>query len=160
MMLIAHRGNTVGPSASENKPEYLAEAIERGFTVEVDVWTTRGGLWFGHDRAEHLVPDGWIERYASSSIFHCKNLEALVSMRLIGCHYFWHQEDEYTLTSKGVVWVYPHRPFLPTRNFICCQPDARTLPEDWRGLGGICSDYVDNLRQQKEESDGRQGSTS
>lgn len=155
MILIAHRGNTVGPSIYENEPEYAAEAIEMGFTVEVDVWASHGRLWFGHDCEDYLVPDGWLDRYAASSIFHCKNLEALEAMRQAGCHYFWHQEDKYTLTSRGVVWVYPNRPFLATQNFIYCQPDAIALPEGYRGLGGICSDYVDSLRRQKEESNGR-----
>jgi glycerophosphoryl diester phosphodiesterase len=39
MKLIAHRGNTEGPNPlEENKPEYIEEAIENGFDVEIDIW--------------------------------------------------------------------------------------------------------------------------
>ena len=27
-------------------------------------------------------------------------------------NYFWHQEDDYTLTSEGYVWVYPGKPLI------------------------------------------------
>lgn len=154
MILIAHRGNIIGPSIFENDPEYLAEIIEKGFAVEVDVWSEHGRLRLGHDRPDYLVSKGWLDRYAGACIFHCKNVEALEAMRQGGHHYFWHQEDDYTLTSKGFVWVYPNRPYLFDRNFIYCQPDATALPRNWEELGGICSDYVEILRQEKEVSNG------
>ena len=28
-------------------------------------------------------------------------------MSKMNCHYFWHQEDDYTITSKGIIWAYP-----------------------------------------------------
>ena len=36
---IAHRGNTRGPKPEkENQPEYILQAIQEGFDVEIDVW--------------------------------------------------------------------------------------------------------------------------
>ena len=36
---IAHRGNTRGPKPEkENDPEYILQAINEGFDVEIDVW--------------------------------------------------------------------------------------------------------------------------
>ena len=36
---IAHRGNTRGPNPEkENQPEYILQAINEGFDVEIDVW--------------------------------------------------------------------------------------------------------------------------
>ena len=38
-ILIAHRGNTRGPKPEkENQPEYILQAIQEGFDVEIDVW--------------------------------------------------------------------------------------------------------------------------
>ena len=45
MILIAHRGNTIGPNIEkENHPDYIDEAIKKGFDVEVDI---RGNLFDG-----------------------------------------------------------------------------------------------------------------
>ena len=39
MKLIAHRGNIDGPNVNEeNKPEYILQAIEKGYFVEIDLW--------------------------------------------------------------------------------------------------------------------------
>jgi hypothetical protein len=36
--LIAHRGNMCGKTKWENHPDYLLEALQAGFDIEVDVW--------------------------------------------------------------------------------------------------------------------------
>ena len=38
MKYIAHRGNMNGPSALENHPDHIREALQAGFDVEVDTW--------------------------------------------------------------------------------------------------------------------------
>ncbi len=39
MILISHRGNIDGPNTdNENKPSYIASAINRGYDCEVDFW--------------------------------------------------------------------------------------------------------------------------
>ena len=151
MMFIAHRGNLYGPSLYENEPRYLTTAIQHDFKVEVDVWCVNGDLWFGHDCPDHRVQQPWLDLYAADCIFHCKNWEAMVAMQNAKQHYFWHQEDEYTLTSEGLVWVYPGRPFPKTPNFIACEPQLDILPIECLGIHGICSDYVHNLRLQEKE---------
>jgi hypothetical protein len=39
-----------------------------------------------------------------------KTYETLEMLIKTKCHYFWHQEDDYTITSKGFIWVYPGKP--------------------------------------------------
>lgn len=150
MIFYAHRGNTRGPSMFENDPFYIVGAIGQKFTPEVDVWCVDGELWFGHDGPDYAVKQEWMRDYARHCIFHCKNWEALEAMQQDEWHYFWHQADEYTLTSSGLVWVYPGRPSPHTGRFIECAPNLRELPSTWLNNYGICSDYVAILREEKE----------
>ena len=150
MIFIAHRGNTKGPSMFENEPYYLTKAIGEGYMPEADIWCVKGDLWLGHDWPDHRVTPEWMQDYAQYCIFHCKNWEAILAMQQAKQHYFWHQGDEYTLTSEGFVWVYPGRPSPHTKDFIECEPSLTEFPETWVNNYGICSDYVHILRQKKE----------
>ena len=38
---------------------------------------------------------------------HAKTSDALSALKKIEAHYFWHQDDDYTITSKGYFWTYP-----------------------------------------------------
>ncbi len=58
MKLIAHRGNTQGPNPErENSPEYIEEALNAGYDVEVDVWydCATEKFWLGHDEPQYDV---------------------------------------------------------------------------------------------------------
>ena len=61
MRLISHRGNTSGPNPSrENHPDYIHEAIDKGFEVEVDVWRL-GDKWFlGHDKPQYEIEEQFL----------------------------------------------------------------------------------------------------
>lgn len=111
-ILIAHRGNLNGPcQEKENNPVYLKEAIDIGFHVETDVWYIDGHWWLGHDCPQYYLDDTSAEElFLNSQVWcHCKNFEALAGLRVMGSqvHCFWHQEDDYTLTSQGIIWAYP-----------------------------------------------------
>ena len=63
MKLIAHRGNTEGPNPlEENKPEYIEQAIENGFDVEIDIWyiTQTKQFFLGHNKPEYLITLFWL----------------------------------------------------------------------------------------------------
>lgn len=60
-------------------------------------------------------------------------------------HCFWHQEDDYTLTSKGYIWTYPNRPIC-SRSIIVCKTLEDTLNYSKTNVHGICSDYVGVLK--------------
>ena len=155
MIFYAHRGNTKGPNPSEeNNPAYLKQAIDQGFHVEVDLWFQDKHFWFGHDGPDYRVKYSWMTKNVHSCIFHCKNIAALAKLResdFGGFHFFWHQNDDYTMTNEGFVWVYPGRPFPKNYRYIACEPDLDVFPGDGYDVQGICSDYVYNLRKQEEE---------
>ena len=56
MILISHRGNFKGRNPEkENHPDYIKDAIERGYHVEVDVWVNNGIFYLGHDEPQWRV---------------------------------------------------------------------------------------------------------
>ena len=110
MKLIAHRGNTEGrQKLLENHPNYISNTISQGFDVEVDVWIT-DRLYLGHDEPQYHCPISFLVTNSDKLWIHCKNLNALEALNGISClNVFWHQKDDYTLTSKGYVWTYPKK---------------------------------------------------
>ena len=145
MKLIAHRGLLYGPDArTENRPSTLQEALNRGFEVEADVWYD-DGWWLGHDEPRHAIDYDFLCRPEVWA--HCKNLDAL-AQATDAMHHFWHVGDEYTLTSRGIVWVYPGkraplpRPSVAVRDRMDPAIVSQTI-DVMRGLGlfGVCFDY-------------------
>ena len=119
MYLISHRGNIDGiVKDDENKPEYIDKALENGFDVEVDVRFSDNKFFLGHDFNQYNINKNFL---LNKKIWcHAKTREALIALQEIGAHYFWHQEDDYTITSKGYIWTYPGKKLLPQS--ICVLP--------------------------------------
>jgi len=107
MIRVAHRGNTRGRKPSEeNSPEYVQEALSKGFHVEVDVRLFNEEWYLGHDDPQYLVSEEFLEN--DKLVCHAKNVEAFHRMlKNKKIHCFWHEQDFCTLTSKGWVWKYP-----------------------------------------------------
>lgn len=144
MILIAHRGNTAGPSSLENSPEQINNAINLGFDVEVDVRYINGEWWLGHDEPNYKISS--LNMFDCSRIWwHCKNFEALTELNGSNLNYFWHQEDDHTLTSKGFIWTYPGKEVGNTN--VIVMPETVMSVSDIKLLKcfAICSDYVADL---------------
>ena len=57
MKLISHRGNLNGPNKErENHPDYIWEALQAGYEVEIDVWWVDGKFKLGHDEPQYDFP--------------------------------------------------------------------------------------------------------
>lgn len=145
MILIAHRGLIDGPDVNlENRPEQIEFVLSKGFHCEIDVWYKKEGWFLGHDRPDYKVNERFIGQ--QGLWLHCKNLDALLelSTRDIHYEYFWHQEDDFTLTSGNYIWTYPGKQL--TRNSIAVQPEARPDWWDWtkscKNIAGVCTKYV------------------
>ena len=136
--LISHRGNIYGPKPElENKPEYINEALNLGFDVEIDVWDIFGSYFLGHDEPQYLIKKEFLKN--DKLWCHAKNIEGLYSMLEDDIHCFWHQEDDVTLTSKGYMWTYPDKQL--TENSIAVLPKGRPDVK----VAGICSDFIVRL---------------
>lgn len=151
MKIFSHRGNLDGPNPDiENDPGQIEKAISKGFSVEVDVWVKPEDktVWLGHDFPKYQVDEIYIKKNQFNCIFHAKNFEALSFLNVTGRpHFFWHEEDKYTLTSYGYIWMYPlaNEPYNDTYT-IMAVPEAAGFnnSKDLPGIYGVCTDYVYN----------------
>ena len=142
MIYISHRGNLNGPDkANENSPNYINDAIMKGYNVEVDVWYKKGDFYLGHDFSDYKINNDFLAR--KNIWCHAKNINALVPLQSIKAHYFWHQKDDVTITSRGFIWTYPGKQL--TANSICVLPEI--VNQEQFDCYGVCSDFV--LRYQK-----------
>jgi len=146
MKLIAHRGNTDGKNEDkENHPDYILEAINKGYDVEVDVWSVDGNIVLGHDEPQYdLGPpqsEMWFNFLSPQSHklwLHCKNLEALGELfKYRDLNVFWHDTDAVVLTSKNFIWTFPNKPLLS--NSICVLPELG-VNGNLDKCYGLCSD--------------------
>jgi hypothetical protein len=139
MILISHRGNLNGPNeVRENSPYYIMEAIDEGYDVEVDLWWVDGKVYLGHDKPQYEVSDEWLGERIDKLWVHCKNFESLNWIRNTSLHYFWHEQDTLTLTSKNYMWVYPGK--QPIIGSIAVMPEIHN--DDISICLGICSDFI------------------
>jgi hypothetical protein len=124
----------------ENSPPYILNALKEGYEVEIDVWFENHKWLLGHDKPQYEVEIGFLQD--PRLWCHAKNLAALTHMLKNDIHCFWHQEDDYTVTSHGHIWVYPGIP-ANTHSVIVCKSLEET-EEHYRAedVGGICSDFV------------------
>lgn len=153
----------------ENHPDQIIQTIEDGFFVEADVRFINGEWWLGHDRPQYKISDTFLIRNAYRLIIHAKDIPTLHElfwldvridcMQLVRSvvqlkrpwvnltlnrekghlHYFFHDQDDCTLTSHGYIWQYPKNIKL-TSHSIACMPER---VENWEGLNecwGICTD--------------------
>lgn len=152
MKIISHRGNLDGPNLSkENHPNTIDIAISLGFDVEVDIYFDHNKKLFylGHDQPQYNVSLLWLNERINNLWLHCKNIEALYEFtKLNDFNYFWHQKDNFTLTSKKYIWTYPGQPH--TTNSIIVLPETYIKLNKFDGLFvntcyGMCTDYPKEL---------------
>ena len=142
MILISHRGNTSGANKDfENKPDYILNALNINYDVEIDIWQHKGKLYLGHDEPTILLSNKLLE-FEDKLWFHAKNLDALTKLKELNVHYFWHQSDDITITSKGFWWTYPGKKLY--NNSICVLPEK--FNQDISSCLGCCSDVINNYR--------------
>ena len=146
MKLIAHRGNLEGPDPStENQPTKIEACLDSGYDVEVDVWyDDEGKLWLGHDAPQYEVTWWWLAGKSAHLWVHCKDFRTFheFSTNTSGYNYFFHQGDDYTLTSKEYIWSSPGKSYTnKTVRMIDTEEDTQESD-----CYAICSDYVGRLQ--------------
>jgi len=124
MILIAHRGNVNGPNPErENTISYLQEALDAGYSIEVDVWTVNASykligidgttssgvlwsnkLWLGHDKPLEEVPLSFLRD--SRVWVHCKDVDTYTYLSKFPDVNCFEQEDQsLSVTSRGYHWA-------------------------------------------------------
>ena len=139
MILISHRGNINGRIPDlENSPDYIDAAIKLGYDVEVDLWWVVGRIYLGHDEPIIPVDINWLIYNKDKLWVHLKNLNAIYSPVIKDLNYFWHENDKFTLTSKGIPWCFPNV-FLETGVTVTLSNKKIT-----KKILGLCTDYVED----------------
>jgi|TARA_R110000782_G_scaffold28656_1_gene71711 hypothetical protein len=144
MKLISHRGNLEGPNPErENHPDYIYEAIQAGYDVEIDIWFVDGKFKLGHDEPQYDFPFDLFSNFYTKLWIHCKNIEALSQLNNLDSNgsklnYFFHESDLGVLTSKGYIWSTNQ-----------CERGILVMPETFNqetneNTFGVCSDYIKN----------------
>jgi len=147
MKLIAHKGNVNGPDTSkENTPEQIDWCIENGYDVEVDIRYNpeTDKFYLGHDGPDSEVNWWWLAGRQANLWIHCKDFTTLHEFvtNTSGYNYFWHQGDDYTLTSQGQIWASPGKPYK--EDTVMVIEDSENVKE--YDCYAICSDYVGKLK--------------
>tara|TARA_B100001250_G_scaffold374098_1_gene360674 strand:- start:729 stop:1181 length:453 start_codon:yes stop_codon:yes gene_type:complete len=135
MNIVSHRGNLCGPCPEEeNKPNYIIQALSH-FGVEVDVWFKDDKWFLGHDAPKYEVESTF---FAPNMWLHLKNYEAVENITSIktDLQWFWHRNDEMTLTNKQNIWCYPGVYIKDSYVVECGKPFHIE-----QKIAGICTDY-------------------
>jgi hypothetical protein len=130
-----------------NLRDHYERLIAEGFDVEVDLRWKEHNFYLGHDDSQYYVPMSWLVKWKDKLWIHCKDLESIdgISSSGIDFHYFWHENDRYTLTSKGIGWCLVGQ--IPFQNSIVVLPESMNYYDSYKGnydiilnTRGICSD--------------------
>lgn len=155
--LIAHRGNIHGPNeVRENHPSYIDEAIAAGFDAEIDLWANnKGDFLLGHDFGAHHIDYEWLHNRKERLWIHAKNFAALRFLKDSDFNYFFHDDDDFTLTSKCNIWAHPRVSAQEVNGAVYVNQGWRDdifLKGVIAGRPlGICSDYVTRISGLLEE---------
>ena len=154
MLLIAHRGNLHGPnSLRENTLDYIKEAIDAGFLVEVDVFKVDSKIYLGHElnmTDSNEISEVELRKLKKVAWFHAKNKDALDYLMLNGFHCFWHDKDAFTFTNRGFLWS--HCYFALESDYgIICLPELMGITKEFiveqlLNCRGVCSDYISHYK--------------
>ena len=149
LRIISHRGNLSGPDKlTENSSKQVDLVLSLGLECEIDVWYVNREILLGHDSPKEVVSLKWLDSRSSKLWIHCKNLESLdfFSSTSSELNYFWHQNDDYSLTSLGYIWAYPGKPLSPMSILVLPELyidiSKESLHLGNRKFLGVCSDHV------------------
>ena len=144
MIVISHRANFENQKYPENSRNAIEYAADFGLDIEVDLRYFEGTILLGHDVGEHKIDEYFLEKYRDILWVHAKDARTaawLNSQRDFELHWFTHDQDYATLTSRGFLWFHPLSEFQSSG--ISVMPETRIarhkLTLDPSSIG-ICSD--------------------
>lgn len=142
--LISHRGNINGKSLLENSPDYIDNALEKGFDVEIDIRYIDNKLLLGHDKGQYPISLDWLNERKNKLWVHCKDKYSIeyLNSKSSEIHFFFHEDDDLTITSKGFLWVFPG--MQPVQNSIAVMPELYN--DNIKQCIGVCSDFINNYK--------------
>lgn len=153
MRLISHRGNLTGANPElENSVPYIEAALKKDFDVEIDIWMREDQLYLGHDEPQYEIDFDFLFENKNKLWIHCKNIEVFshLAWTYNTLNFFWHQTDDYTLTSSGWIWAYPGKMVSKPSKAIAVMPEHYGIVIS--KFAGVCSDYIETYANDKTDS--------
>lgn len=152
MRLISHRGNLSGPIPErENAPDYIQEAIDKGYDVEIDARLNPTGLFLGHDHPDHKIVLEWVLNRREHLWVHAKDFNSLNLLLALGVRVFYHQSERHTIIGNTrLIWSHDVSeadtgsviPLIGEGEVASFLAEGRAeVP-----FHGICSDFVESLK--------------
>jgi hypothetical protein len=147
MKYIAHRGLTDGPNPLlENNPAQIELALKEGYECEIDLWLVDSDLYLGHDAPTYPISKQWVDKLGLW--IHAKNLAALRWLTTTDLEYFWHQNDDYVLTSHNYIWTFPGKDLTQRSVMVMPEKVDPTLEIARTAMCyAICSNFVRNIKE-------------
>lgn len=143
MIFISHRGKK-NNNEPENNKENIIFNLRLGYNCEIDVWKVQNKFFIGHDMPEEEVEKEFLQN--KQLWCHAKNIEAFEYMISNNINTFWHQEDDYTITSNGFIWVYPGKKLI--KNCIAVKPELVNYDlKDLKMCYAICTAEVEKYKR-------------
>lgn len=162
MKIISHRGYLNGKDDYlENNPKEIIRILENtDFDVEVDLWIKNSKWYFGHDYPKYELATQQsillFTYYFDRIWIHCKNFNALDILSsgennlFKNLNYFWHQNDDFSLTSKKYIWCYPGKYSIQSLgNLVCLDFELKDFEECYYkncNAYAVCTDYPERLK--------------
>ena len=146
MKFIAHRGLVDGPDNNlENLPEQILNSLQAGYDCEIDVRLINNKWLLGHDVPDFEVPFEFLEQ--PGLWIHAKNLLALEHLAKTKLEYFWHQSDDFVLTSNNYIWTFPGKS-LTQRSIMVMPEHVDKSLDTTHNLNcyAICRAYVEKIK--------------
>tara|TARA_B100001250_G_C19816232_1_gene798576 strand:- start:6750 stop:7217 length:468 start_codon:yes stop_codon:yes gene_type:complete len=148
MILISHRGNIDRViRRRENTEDYIQEAIDLGYDVEIDVWFINFKYYLGHDGPDNEVEIEWLLARRNNLWIHCKNFEALSGLMNTSLKLFYHQKEDYTIISDKHIWAHATRfddkciiPLIDMESVNSFNFSKKI------NCYGICSDFIKQIK--------------
>lgn len=138
MKIISHRAYVDGEDSNvENHPKAIQKLLDLDLHVEIDVWYISGRYFLGHDDPKYQIHELFLKQ--EGLWCHAKNKDALEQMLTSEIHCFWHQVDDYTITSRGYIWAYPSKE-TSGENTVLLFPE-RFSNIMWQKYDFVCTDY-------------------
>ena len=122
--------------------EEIDTALAMGYDAEVDVRVVKDRFYLGHDGPEVEVSQSYLSDRSDFLWIHCKNSHALKKLLSLDFNYFFHVDDDYTITSRGIVWAHPRAEVIPDSIVVLPEIYERSM----NNIYGVCTDFPERYK--------------
>lgn len=147
MKLISHRGNLneILPE-KENSPQYIDEAIQQGYDVEIDIRLINNVLYLGHDTPDYKVTLEFLKFRRDYLWVHCKNFAVLSYLVDSNLRIFFHQKEDHSIINNcDLIWSHKLSEANERSIIPLLSSDDILEYHKYKHVYGICSDFISRL---------------